>query len=96
MYLYIIGQSGDLDDRIVRHNSGRSEYTKSGRPWILIHGEGYKTRSEAIKRERFLKSPAGWFELRKVKEKFDSEHSEELDRIEAGKYIARRHLVFVK
>ena len=72
---FYIGQSGNLDDRIIRHNSGRSDYTKPGRPWILIHREGYKTRSEAIKRERFLKSPQGWLELKKIKEKFYSERS---------------------
>ncbi|GJQ21939.1 MAG: hypothetical protein HBSIN02_22940 [Bacteroidia bacterium] len=68
-----IGQTNDLTERLIRHNSGGSKYTRSGRPWILIHAEEYKTRGEAVKRERFLKSPSGWLELRKMKEKFSSE-----------------------
>ncbi|MFW6143453.1 MAG: GIY-YIG nuclease family protein [Patescibacteria group bacterium] len=38
-----------------RHNRGASRYTKSKRPWKLEHTEEYKTKKEALKREKYLK-----------------------------------------
>ncbi len=67
---FYIGQTSDVDDRIKRHNGGRSQYTRGGRPWLLIHTEEYSTRSEAIKRELFLKSAEGWKEIQKIKSVF--------------------------
>ncbi len=52
---FYIGQTQDLDERLQRHASGRSGYTKSRGPWRLIHSEVYRTRAEAMKRERELK-----------------------------------------
>jgi len=34
--LYYIGHSSDLVDRIIRHNSNRSKFTKSKGPWKLV------------------------------------------------------------
>ena len=67
---YYIGQTGDLEDRIRRHNGGRSKYTKDGKPWELMYSEEYATRSEAVRRELYLKSPSGWKELEKIKHKY--------------------------
>jgi len=57
------GQTSDLDKRIERHNtheSGSMRYTyKQKGPWRLIHSEKYSTRSEAMKREKFLKRGQG-------------------------------------
>jgi putative endonuclease len=57
------GQTSDLASRIKRHNShqaGSLRYTcKQKGSWRLIHSEEYATRSEAMKRERFLKSGQG-------------------------------------
>ena len=53
---FYIGSTGNLEDRIIRHNSGRSKATKSGIPWKLLYTEEFETRSEAIKREQELKS----------------------------------------
>ena len=72
---YYIGQTDDLEDRVDRHNAGRSGYTKPGRPWELAYTEQFKTRSEAVKREMFLKSPAGWLQLKKIKKQIQSERS---------------------
>jgi putative endonuclease len=46
---YYIGSTGNLSDRLERHNSGRSKYTKSGLPWELKYSEEYETRSDAYK-----------------------------------------------
>lgn len=53
---YYIGQTNNLSDRIKRHNEGRVKSTKNRIPFELIYFEEYKTRSESIKREKYLKS----------------------------------------
>ena len=53
---FYIGSTGNLEDRLIRHNSGRSKATKSGIPWKLLYSEEFETRSEAIKRELEIKS----------------------------------------
>jgi len=57
------GQTSDLESRIERHNaheSGSMRYTyKQKGAWHLIYSEEHFTRSEAMKRERFLKSGQG-------------------------------------
>ncbi len=65
---YYIGQTEDLEDRLNRHNRGDSKSTKTGRPWKVVHVERYNTRSETVLRERYLKSPNGFLELKKIKE----------------------------
>ncbi|MDP8237079.1 MAG: GIY-YIG nuclease family protein [Candidatus Erginobacter occultus] len=52
---YYIGQTKDLDKRIARHNLGHSNSTKAKRPWKLMYKEEYQTKSEAQKREYYLK-----------------------------------------
>lgn len=50
-----IGQTNNLKDRINRHNSGQSEYTKNRGPWKPVFATTFKTRSEAILLESKLK-----------------------------------------
>ena len=52
---YYIGSTNNLDDRIERHNQGRSKYTTSKRPWKLKHIEEFPDRSSATKREKITK-----------------------------------------
>lgn len=47
---YYVGQTSNLEDRLKRHNHGRSKYTKSGIPWKLVYKESFETRSEAMKK----------------------------------------------
>jgi len=48
---FYIGQTNNIQDRLSRHNQGRSQYTKPKRPWKLLYSEEFETRSEAVKRE---------------------------------------------
>ena len=50
-----IGVTSNLKKRFVDHNSGRSTYTKSKRPWKLLYYEAYFQKSTAYKREYRLK-----------------------------------------
>ena len=52
---FYIGHTADLDERIQRHNHGKSLYTKTKLPWKLIYQEEFLSRSEAMKREREIK-----------------------------------------
>ena len=54
-----IGVSENINARLKQHNSGSNRFTRGGVPWILIHAESCETRTEALKRERFLKSGVG-------------------------------------
>ncbi len=53
---YYIGSTNNIENRLKRHNKGRSRYTKSKIPYILVYKEKYNTLSEAKKREYYLKS----------------------------------------
>jgi len=77
MYLYLIqskkdfsfyiGTTVDLKKRLREHNKGLSLSTKHKRPWILIYVEWYRSRKDALDRERRLKKhKTGW---RKIKER---------------------------
>ena len=51
-----IGETGDLDLRLLRHNEGRaSAFTAGRRPVALVYSEQYPTRQAALPRERQLK-----------------------------------------
>ncbi|MEO6729028.1 MAG: GIY-YIG nuclease family protein [Candidatus Dojkabacteria bacterium] len=57
-----IGQTHNLELRLKQHNGEglfSSGYTRGKGPWSLIHYESFTTRSEAIKREKFLKTGKG-------------------------------------
>jgi putative endonuclease len=72
-YIYILlcrnnslytGYTTDIKWRIKDHNKGKgSEYVRSKLPVRLIYSEGFKTKSEAMKRERQIK---GWRHDKKV------------------------------
>jgi putative endonuclease len=63
---YYYGSSQDIEVRLKEHNAGKVRYTKGRRPWELHYSEEFETRSEAVRRERFFKSIAGY---RYLKEK---------------------------
>jgi len=65
-----VGQTNNLRQRLKKHNSGFIASTKNRRPLILIHHEIFKTRAEAMKREKFLKSLWGG----RIKKKIKSEY----------------------
>ena len=52
---YYIGSTQNLEERLARHNQGRSKYTKSKRPWELVYYEEHPDRSNALKRESRIK-----------------------------------------
>jgi len=59
-----IGHTADMRERLLRHNGSlptkSSSYTsKQGGPWELVYAERFRTRKEAMHREKELKSAKG-------------------------------------
>lgn len=54
-----IGSTQDVNKRLKEHNSGKVRYTKGRKTWKLIYKEEFKTKTEARKRELFLKTGQG-------------------------------------
>jgi len=64
--LYIGSSEKPVERLKNEHNKGIIKYTKGRLPWIIIHEESFLTRSEAMKREKFLKSGQGRKFLKEV------------------------------
>jgi len=56
---HYIGHTNSLENRIRLHNQGKVRSSGSHRPYTLIYFETYPTRSEAMKRESYLKHGEG-------------------------------------
>ncbi len=67
------GSTGNLKDRIKRHNEGRERSTKNRTPLKLVYFEEFDSRAEAVKSERYLKSLEGGVQKRELIESFPSE-----------------------
>ncbi|MBK6948959.1 MAG: GIY-YIG nuclease family protein [Haliscomenobacter sp.] len=52
---FYIGQTNNLTDRILRHQSNRNRWTKGKGPWELLFSQSFATRKEAMAMEK-LKS----------------------------------------
>lgn len=53
---FYVGSTTNLEDRLKRHNSGRSTYTKKGMPWRVVYTKEYPTRAEAYRAEMYIKA----------------------------------------
>ena len=64
-YVYILrcsddtlytGYTNNLENRLLKHNSGKgAKYTRGRTPCILVYYEEYDSKSDALKREYFIK-----------------------------------------
>jgi len=57
------GYTSNIQNRLLRHNSGGSTSTAKRKPFVLIHIEQFENKSVALKRELFLKTLKGGSEL---------------------------------
>ena len=53
---YYVGYTNDLERRLTEHKRKKGKYTDGGIPWCLVHQEEYESKSEAMNREKFIKS----------------------------------------
>jgi putative endonuclease len=78
-YVYVIkskedfiykGMTDNLERRLVEHNNkALSFWTKRGTDWKLIYNEEFDNKTEALKREKWLKTGVGREYLKKVLKK---------------------------
>jgi len=54
-----VGQTDDISNRLIKHNSGKVKSTKPYKPWVLIFSESFTSKAEAMKREKWFKSSQG-------------------------------------
>ena len=52
---YYVGSTSDLQKRIVRHNTGGTNFTSKGKPWTFISSFECKTRVDAVRLELKIK-----------------------------------------
>ena len=64
-YIYV-GQTNDIERRFHDHNNGYNATTKPYIPFTKILVEEYSNRTEARKREKYLKSGEGKAALKKL------------------------------
>ena len=57
---YYTGSSADPHKRILSHNDPHNKgWTKRYAPWVLIYTQEFDNKTDALKRERWLKSGKG-------------------------------------
>jgi len=67
---FYIGVTINMEDRLKQHNNGKTKSTKPYKPWRIIYFENYSDKSEAYKREWFLKHPVGYLDKLDIIKKF--------------------------
>ncbi len=53
---FYIGYTSNVEKRLEEHNNGKSYYTKRKIPWKTVYREIFKTKRDAIIREKQLKN----------------------------------------
>ncbi|MEO0440605.1 MAG: GIY-YIG nuclease family protein [Pseudomonadota bacterium] len=56
---YYTGLTGDVDQRLIEHNSGKSKHTSKYRPWRLVSCHYFGSTEVALAFEKYLKSGSG-------------------------------------
>ena len=53
---YYTGYTDNPEWRLERHNQGWGRYTKRGITWRIVYSEEYTSKTEALRREKEIKS----------------------------------------
>jgi putative endonuclease len=62
-----VGFTNDIERRMREHNFTESKgFTLRYRPWELVYTEIFENKSDAMRREKFLKSGFGREEVKKI------------------------------
>lgn len=52
---FYVGFTSNLKKRLSQHNNGENQSTKAGAPYELVYFEGFKSKKDALIREKNLK-----------------------------------------
>lgn len=58
---FYIGYTDNIKKRLEKHNNGEVYWTSRYKPWEVIYFEGYRSKLDAMKREKKLKRFAKGF-----------------------------------
>ena len=53
---FYVGYTQDVVLRLEKHNTAKTGYTATKQPWSLVYHEGFGSKADAMKREKFLKA----------------------------------------
>ncbi|HLV38078.1 GIY-YIG nuclease family protein [Xanthomarina sp.] len=53
------GHTDDVEKRLREHNAGKTKSTKGFIPWELVYFEIFKSKLEAVLREKYFKTGSG-------------------------------------
>jgi putative endonuclease len=53
---FYVGSTEHIDSRLLRHNNKAVPSTKNYVPWKVVYTEEFKTRAEAVNREKEIKA----------------------------------------
>ncbi|MBT8220569.1 MAG: GIY-YIG nuclease family protein [Bacteroidia bacterium] len=67
-----IGYSKNPRTRLFKHNSSSAGYTSRKKPWSIVYIEEFKSKTEAIKREKKLKA---WKDKSMIKDLINSSNN---------------------
>jgi predicted GIY-YIG superfamily endonuclease len=56
---HYVGITSNVDERLEWHNYGPCGYTREYRPWSIIVAIEFRTETEALRFEKYLKSGSG-------------------------------------
>ena len=65
-FKFYIGETSNIEQRLLFHNSGRQRSTKSRIPFRLVLVEEYPSRHEALKREKEIKCWKGGIKFKEL------------------------------
>ena len=54
-----IGRTVNLKKRVGEHNRGKTDFTRTGLPWLLIYYQVFSHEKDAVAEELFLKTGKG-------------------------------------
>ena len=52
---FYVGYAADVFERLLEHNNGETFSTRHNIPWTLIYFEAFRSKKDAMERERKLK-----------------------------------------
>ncbi|WP_106132011.1 GIY-YIG nuclease family protein [Mongoliibacter ruber] len=53
---FYVGVTHNIGERLEKHNRPHKGYTGKKQPWVLVYTEIYTTKTDALKRENFIKA----------------------------------------
>jgi len=56
---FYVSLTGDLHDRLHKHNAGEVPHTSKFKPWVIKTAIAFRDRDRALAFERYLKSGSG-------------------------------------